>query len=333
MSCIKPITISTSVTQKLFKRGFIKTSSMEVPCGRCLPCRIAKQSSLIFLAQKELLYRYRDNQGACFVTLTYDDNHIPINSKGCLTLRNSDLQKFMKRLRRNMEYHGFKNKYKYVCCGEYGDKFSRPHYHIVFLGLSDNEFKLFSKKCWKFGICDVGTLSQGGLRYVCKYMTKFNSSEEVKKVFDDNDCERPFVHHSIGLGKQFILDNIDKIAKDDFMFNINGKKQFYPKYIMKFVSARTNKDYRPIVSKYITKMNVINASKNKCWHYDDYAKEQNYIRYKNNLATLRSKGVAVDDDCPNIPYYVRSRSVHDRRAMLSLSKVALDSIYGDKIPF
>lgn len=65
MSCVSPIPVMT-------RSGAVVNAA----CGRCLSCCIAKQSSLNFLASKELELNYKRGQGASFVTLTYDDNNV-----------------------------------------------------------------------------------------------------------------------------------------------------------------------------------------------------------------------------------------------------------------
>lgn len=328
MSCIHPVTLSNKYITRLFKAGKFQTSSLTVPCGKCLNCRIQKESTLTFLANKELRYMYRNNQGSSFVTLTYDDNHIPINSKGKLTLRKDDLKKFMKRLRRRMEYYGDTTKFKYIYCGEYGDKFSRPHYHIVFLGLSDNQIKLYTRKVWRFGLCDVGPLSNGGLRYVCKYMTKQNPSKRVKRLYERNECERPFLYHSIGLAKQFIIDHVKQIAEDNFCFSLNGKLVPYPKNICRYVSLRTGIDYRPILRKFWNKTLFAEASR-KHISIEDLQIEKSELQYMNNVACMRSKGIPVDDECCHLRKYIRPFHQVDR----NISKLVDFALYRDVVPF
>lgn len=92
--------------------------SYEYPCGQCMPCRITKRQSWTFRILAEMLewpYVY-------FVTLTYDDVHLP--EWGSLCSR--DLTLFFKRLRKR----GFV--FRYFAVGEYGDRTYRPHYHVVF---------------------------------------------------------------------------------------------------------------------------------------------------------------------------------------------------------
>lgn len=61
----------------------------------------------------------------CFITLTYDDEHLP--EDGSLNVKH--FQDFVKRLRK--DYPGF----RYLHCGEYGPKTLRPHYHACLFGI------------------------------------------------------------------------------------------------------------------------------------------------------------------------------------------------------
>ena len=65
-----------------------------LPCGKCIGCRLeySRQWALRAVSEANL---YDDN---CFVTLTYDDDHIPPDGN----LRKKDLQLFIKRLRKNI---------------------------------------------------------------------------------------------------------------------------------------------------------------------------------------------------------------------------------------
>lgn len=298
MSCIKPITITNTAIKTLFKKGLLKTSSIEVSCGRCINCRITKQAQLSYLCSREMLEQYKKGHGNSFVTLTYDDNHIPTNDKGFVTLRKTDLQKFMKRIRRNLDYHyGLKsNAFKYLACGELGDANGRPHYHICFFGLSTEILHKISRKVWKFGLCDIGVLTSGGVRYVCKYMTKQNPTKEVKELRLECGVENPFINHSFGLGKDWINSHLQEIADNNFQFNVNGKIEFYPKYILRYVSLKTGKDYRPIVEQYSNRKDYIEWKRENpdIYTLDSYRRLKAQNTYRTNVEILRSKGITVD---------------------------------------
>ena len=93
---------------------------IQVPCGKCLECRIQHARAWADRCVVEAK-QYDDNY---FVTLTYDDAHLPAKN----SLVPDDLQKFMKRLRK----HFPNNKIRFFACGEYGDTSWRPHYHLYY---------------------------------------------------------------------------------------------------------------------------------------------------------------------------------------------------------
>lgn len=96
--------------------------ALATPCGRCLPCRVARRREWMWRQIFES-YCHKEN---CFVTLTYDDKNMPRE------LVKSDLQKFFKRLRARFNGVGI----RFFAVGEYGDKTWRPHYHASLFGLS-----------------------------------------------------------------------------------------------------------------------------------------------------------------------------------------------------
>lgn len=61
------------------------------------------------------------HEANCFITLTYDEEHLP--EDGSLVLR--DWQLFAKKLRAGV------GAFRFFHCGEYGDRKGRPHYHAA----------------------------------------------------------------------------------------------------------------------------------------------------------------------------------------------------------
>lgn len=99
---------------------------LAIPCGKCVGCRMdrAKEWKVRCCHEAEL---YKDD--VHFVTLTYDDAHLPIDKFGQPYLRRRDVQLFLKRLR-------FKNnaKFRYFGSMEYGEYGHRPHAHLILFG-------------------------------------------------------------------------------------------------------------------------------------------------------------------------------------------------------
>lgn len=105
MKCDDPHIVTTS-------RG----DRVPVPCGRCPPCKQRRVNEWVF----RLMQEDKNSVSAHFVTLTYDTRFVPISENGFMTLKKSDFQDFMKRLRFNTGIQGI----KYYAVGEYGSKIS-----------------------------------------------------------------------------------------------------------------------------------------------------------------------------------------------------------------
>lgn len=259
LSCSSPVLVKN-------RSGVVLAS-----CGRCMSCCIAKQSSLEFLAEKELYKVYKSGLGASFVTLTYDDNNVPyVLDTPYQTLLISDFQKFMKRLRKNVRIFGVP--LKYVACGEYGDQLGRPHYHFALLGLSDALAESVIKKSWTFGRYQVGALASGGLKYVIKYMTKSRLTPEIKAFYDANGIQPPFIVHSQKLGFDWIYNHKDDIVKQKYTFLSRGKVRLYPKYVREVVERLTGVDSRPFVADYLAHVNTHGET------LDDFFARVTYMR-------------------------------------------------------
>lgn len=70
-----------------------------VPCGKCIVCRQNRSAEW----SARLVHESQYWEKKCFITLTYNNDNVPIvidekNSQGILTLNKTDYQKFIKRL-------------------------------------------------------------------------------------------------------------------------------------------------------------------------------------------------------------------------------------------
>lgn len=139
---------------------------MLVSCGKCLNCKLnsAKMWSI------RIMHELKDWPCASFVTLTYDDEHLPKDG----SLDKSDLQKFFKRLRKNLQGR----KIKYFACGEYGETYGRPHYHCIVFGFNGETELASLQKSWLFGFVSVGSVSASSANYVARYTAKGGLSDE-----------------------------------------------------------------------------------------------------------------------------------------------------------
>ena len=98
---------------------------LTLPCGRCIGCRLERSRQWAIRCMHEA--RLHDHN--CFITLTYDDEHLatlPGAEDGHPSLEPSHFVNFMKRLR-----HKKGPGIRFFHCGEYGDKTNRPHHHAL----------------------------------------------------------------------------------------------------------------------------------------------------------------------------------------------------------
>lgn len=106
-----------------------------LPCGNCPACNLARAREWSSRMALELPY-YRPGS-VYFVTLTYDEMHVPwyipddSDFPPVQTLRKRDIQLLIKRIRKTLPPRSF----RYYVVGEYGPKTLRPHYHAIFYGL------------------------------------------------------------------------------------------------------------------------------------------------------------------------------------------------------
>lgn len=160
---------------------FYKTEAMRdqdyelflIPCGKCIGCQLDKRESWVVRCYCESVMHEVNS----FVTLTYDEEHIPKN--GLLCYR--DVQLFLKRLRKNSGQN-----FRYFICGEYGETTKRPHYHAIFFGLVIPDMvklnSVYSKhdlygsalllEAWKQGHVSIGAATQESMRYTAGYAVK-----------------------------------------------------------------------------------------------------------------------------------------------------------------
>lgn len=104
-----------------------RKAKISVPCGTCVECRNTYYNSILQRAIVESLTSY-----VYFVTLTYDDKHIPSiqmpNGKIIYYSDYSHIQNLFKRLRNSKILD---RDFRYLVALEYGDKRHRPHFHLL----------------------------------------------------------------------------------------------------------------------------------------------------------------------------------------------------------
>lgn len=178
-------------------------------CGKCQQCLRDIKRDWCFRLEQEL----KVTNCGVFVTLTYADWSLPMSDSGRPTLDYNDVQKFMKRLRINYQRKSQDdNKLRFFCCGEYGKRKGRPHYHLIIYGLP-KEYQYLIDECWQFGFTYLGySMSGKCINYVSKYVQKQGAIKYLDKLkgsdvwCDKLGVSRPFRHMSLGIGKNYLND-------------------------------------------------------------------------------------------------------------------------------
>lgn len=156
---------------------------IDVPCGQCIGCRLEKSRIWAVRCMHEAQL-HEDN---CFITLTYNDDNLPEDG----SLRLEHFQKFMKRLRKHFQ----PKKIRFYHCGEYGENYSRPHYHSILFGVDfadrklyyRGEYKLYTSETlsglWEYGFSTVGDVTFQSASYVARYITKKITGKDAKEHY------------------------------------------------------------------------------------------------------------------------------------------------------
>lgn len=218
--CVSPLIVKRKTHN--FKYGV----TLPVPCGKCPLCVRKKINHWTFRIKKEAEL----HSSAFFVTLTYDEEHLPKTTSGYPTLNKRDVQLFIKRLRRHEERKGNHNKIRYYLVGEYGSRTFRPHYHAVIFGISSFES---IKATWQNGFDyspEVNTSKYGTKAY--GYILKYTAKE--RKTFKNDERQREFSLCSQGLGKNYLTDAMIKYHNQSLDYSFitleNGVKITMPDY-------------------------------------------------------------------------------------------------------
>lgn len=190
---------------------------LDVPCGSCMSCRIERSKEWA----TRIIHEMEFYNNSSFVTLTYSDEFLPPNA----SLVKRDVQLFMKRLRRDLG----KRKIKYYACGEYGDLYLRPHYHIIILGLHPKQDSDLVKENWTYGRTHLGTVTYQSARYVTSYVQKKLTGKLAESEYSATNRIPPFSLLSKSIGKKFVLENAEELT-ENLGFTVNGKPCGLPRY-------------------------------------------------------------------------------------------------------
>lgn len=164
----------------------------------------------------------KGSSSAHFLTLTYNDEEIPLTSENVPTLRKDDVQRFIKRLRRLLEGQGI----RYYAVGEYGTRTSRPHYHVLVFNIEGDVYDVVHKT-WGLGNIQIGTVTSASIHYVAKYHVNVIAPEDL------NGRDPPFalMSRKPGIGARYFETHTEwHIYADRMYTQLDGFKRALPRY-------------------------------------------------------------------------------------------------------
>lgn len=293
---LKELSSSFSKNVNKYPSVALNFGKLLVPCGGCLGCRLDKLALWTARCNYELFKGH-----SAFVTFTYDDYHLPYNDGSLFpTLRQDDLNHYIDNIRHKVKKmpllpKGNRKDFSYFACGEYGDKFSRPHYHVLFFGLDFKEFNPVFKSTWHNGMIKSLPVMSGGVRYVVDYMTKSVNGSLAEQMFDSKGIERPFKSVSRGLGSELFFNHRDEIRKEHIL-KIGSRIIPVPSY---YHNLYCNFDDEYCISRthfnYEQYKKVVQQAKDL--HFSDVDSYLTYCRKANELSyesRFRSKNIPID---------------------------------------
>jgi len=140
---------------------------MTIPCNNCLGCESKWRKGWVLRMMLEAQSYAHVN----FLTLTYEPGAEP------MSLDYSDVVGYLKRLRRNSQAH-----VRFFCCGEYGDRGGRPHWHLItYTDTPCIPAGLSFQKEWPHGGALAVPANPATMAYVAGYSLK-KRLEEIKVV-------------------------------------------------------------------------------------------------------------------------------------------------------
>lgn len=285
---------------------------MQVPCGKCLGCRLDYSKDWANRCMLEARQYPADMNH--FITLTYDDDHVPKNDQGsAYTLKKDDLRTFMKDLRSKVEYDTGHIGIRFFGCGEYGSETFRPHYHLILFNLRLDDLQPFRRssqgymyyrsefieKIWHKGNVLVADCSWQTCAYVARYVMKKASYEHQRtNAYAEFGIEREFVLMSRrpGIGRKYYEDHKGEIYAYDkqFLGSPDGSIEIRPpKYFDRLYTEDDPEHMEAIKEnrRYFAQGSVLQAESQSTKDYLEILSDKD-ITLRNKTKILGKRGVS-----------------------------------------
>lgn len=265
--CYTPIKASKDAEGNIKFNGKDSFTDLYLPCGQCMGCRLNHAETWAI----RMTHEAQLHEQNCFITLTYSDENLPENG----SLQYDDVTKFLKRLRKLLDKT--KVKIKYYRVGEYGEKLSRPHYHIILFGFDfsaklryrgqENSYEHWRTKdgnkyyvssllnqLWGVGHAELGEVNYQTCLYVSKYITKKINGPAAETHYTrctetgelvSVEPEKASMSRREAIGKNWLEQYWKDIYPHDHCV-VNNKVLKVPKYYDKWLEQKFPEIYQQV---------------------------------------------------------------------------------------
>lgn len=254
MQCIRPIKASLASDGTITfrqKNAIPGLVPFQIPCRKCLPCRLNIASEKAIRAMHEAQI-FGDNN--CFLTLTYSDAHL-----SSPRLHLEDFQTFMKDLRNHVG-HAPESRIGVMYTGEYGEETKRPHWHAILFNYDPPDKKKFrtterGDHVFKSTLIDeiwgkndpekkpseIGNVTMDSAGYVARYA--------AKKLVHGKDQEHDFhpIHKTSSknaIGKRWIEKYWEQTFNNGYVLHPQNKSKLsIPRYYVDWLRKQIPSEY------------------------------------------------------------------------------------------
>lgn len=252
-----------------------------LPCGQCVHCRLqnARQKAIRATHEASL---YENN---CFITLTYNNENLPQNG----SIDPKHVQEFMKKLRRRFDgTYLYKDQLlpkieiRSMGCAEYGERLSRPHYHLCLFNfdfkdkyphrMSGNDWSKekhlayrseLLEELWTYGYSEIGTLTFESAAYVARYISKKINGDKKDEHYGNRLPERSVaVSNRKGIGLPFLEKYHQEMLANDSVI-LKGKQHKLPRYYDKKLEQMFPEQFLKIKEKRLDSIKEIDLDSTK----------------------------------------------------------------------
>ena len=168
----------------------IEANGTRVPCGQCMNCRVNQGR---IWTSRILMEQLTCAQRSWFLTLTFNDDHVPVTPEYDQTLRKQEFLDWRKATARSIA------PFRYYAVGEYGDLSGRPHYHVAVFPRDDSPIERITD-AWEFGFTSAYELTDERARYLAQYTTKKLTKADDDRLLPGQEPEFRVSSRVPGLG-------------------------------------------------------------------------------------------------------------------------------------